>query len=97
MKITKRQLRRIIREEKAHLLREQSYPSPDGNLTIPPIEGDIQELMGLVARAEDKATEIESKMKDAVYAEWAGGREADDLYRALQNVWAAFGMDQGDF
>jgi hypothetical protein len=32
MKITKRQLRRIIKEEK-HKLLEAPYPSPDGNLT----------------------------------------------------------------
>ena len=97
MKITKRQLKRIIKEEKARLLREQTYPSPDGNLTAPPIEGDMQELMELVARAEDKATEIESKMQDVEYGQHAGGREADDLHMALENVWAAFGMDQGDF
>jgi hypothetical protein len=106
MKITKRQLRRIIREEKARLVNEQT-PGVDRQVRDlwgakkssggSGIDDDIQELMELVARAEDKATEIESKMRDVEYAEWAGGREADDLHRALQNVWTAFGMDQADF
>jgi len=97
MKITKRQLKRIIKEEKARLLREQTYPSPAGNLTVPSIEEDMQELLELVARVEDKATEIESNMQDVEYGQEAGGREADDLRIALGNVWTAFGMDQGDF
>jgi RNA 3'-terminal phosphate cyclase len=97
MKITKRQLRRIIKEEKVRILREQSYPSPDGDLTAQSLDNDMQELMELVARAEDKATEIESKMQDVEYGQHAGGREADDLHIALENVWVAFGMEQGDY
>jgi hypothetical protein len=95
MKITKRQLKRIIRKEKAKLLREQREQGPLG--VSGQIDNDMQELMELVARAEDKATEIESKMQDVEYGQHAGGREADDLHMALENVWAAFGMDQGDF
>jgi hypothetical protein len=86
MKITKRQLRRIIKEEKARLLREQGPLGVAGQ-----IDNDMQELMELVAIAEDKATEIESKMQDVEYGQHAGGREADDLELALANVWKAFG------
>jgi len=92
MKITKRQLRRIIKEEKARLLREE-YPAryPAGsNHTL---SRDMGELIELVARAEDKATEIESKMQDVEYSQHAGGREAEDLQAALAAVWDAFGVD----
>ena len=92
MKITRKYLRRIIKEEKALLLREQ-YPSPDGNLAAPALENDMTELLELIARAEDKAVEIESKMQDVEYGQHAGGREAEDLDAALENVRAAFGME----
>ena len=36
MKITKRQLRRIIREEKRKLLKEAPYTRPKGNWSPPP-------------------------------------------------------------
>ena len=90
MKITKRQLRRIIKEEKAKLLREQREQGPFG--VSGQIDNDMQELIELVARAEDKATEIESKMQDVEYSQHAGGREAEDLKAALAGVWDAFGI-----
>ncbi len=96
MKITKRQLRRIIKEEKTKLLREQSERWPPSG-SAEQIDNDMQKLMELVARAEEKATEIAVKVRDVEYGQHAGGREADDLHMALENVWAAFGMDQGDF
>ena len=85
MKITKRQLRRLIKEEKARLLREQFT-----------ITDDMHELLKILEKASNKASEIEKKMQDVKYAQLAGGREADDLGGALQRVWTAFGMEPED-
>lgn len=93
MKITKRQLRRIIKEEKTRLLREQSYSSPGGNLTGQSLGNDMTDLIELIGRAEHMAAEIELKMQDVEYAQHAGGREAEDLQAALAGVWDAFGVE----
>jgi hypothetical protein len=82
MKITKRQLRRIIKEEKARLLAEQ-----EGH-----IDADMQQLLQILDQAASKATEIDKKMQNVEYGQWAGGREADDLQLALIKVWHRFGM-----
>ena len=80
MRITKRQLRSLIKEEKARLLREQFT-----------IIDDMHELLKILDKSANKASEIEKKMQDVKYAQLAGGREADDLELALANVWQAFG------
>jgi len=93
MKVTKRQLRRIIKEEKAKMIREQPYSSPGGNLSAESLDNDMTDLIELIGRAEHMAAEIELKMQDVEYAENAGGREAEDLQAALAGVWDAFGVD----
>ena len=53
MKITKRQLRRIIQEEKAKLLRESALDDP-GGVSIPPAEliARLEKLASLVAETD---------------------------------------------
>jgi hypothetical protein len=88
MRITKRQLRRIIKEE---LLREQGPLGVSGQ-----IDNDMQELLQILKTAESKAAEIDQKMQDVEYGQHAGGREADDLQLALIKVWHRFGMKGED-
>ena len=100
MNITKRQLRRIIKEEKAKLLNEQMpgvdrqvrelWDSEDEKDMQGQIESDMLQLTDILLEAEAKASEIAHKNQDPSYGEWAGGREADDLRLALQRVWEAF-------
>jgi hypothetical protein len=90
MKITKRQLRNIIREEKRRL-NEQGPREYELD-----IERDMSELLALVEKAQGKAAEISVNMKDVEYGQWAGGREADDLQLALHKVWEVFGMNPED-
>jgi len=93
MKITKRQLRRIIKEEKTQLLKEQGPLGVAGQL-----DNDMTDLIELIGRAEHMAAEIELKMQDVEYGQHAGGREAEDLQAALAGVWDAFGVEgDGDY
>ena len=57
MKITKRQLRRIIKEEKAKLLRESALDDP-GGVSIPPKEliSRIEMILGLVSKTDGYLT-----------------------------------------
>jgi hypothetical protein len=103
MRITKRQLRRIIKEEKARLLNE-AMPGVDRQVQDlwgpgdggqdrpePDIERDMRELLSHLREAESMAADIEAAMGDLEYGEWAGGREANDLELALSKIWQAFG------
>ncbi len=53
MKITKRQLKRIIKEEKAKLLKESALDDP-GGVSIPPAEliSRIEMILGLVSKVD---------------------------------------------
>ena len=87
MKITKRQLRRIIKEEKASLLREQGPLGVAGQ-----IDADMERLLGLLQEAEVEADKIHQRVSsDVEYSQHAGGREAEDVELALSRVWQAFG------
>ena len=87
MKITKRQLRRIIKEEKAKLLRAQGPLGVEGQ-----ISADMERLLGLLQEAEVEADKIHQRVSsDVEYSQHAGGREADDVELALSRVWQAFG------
>lgn len=57
MKITKRQLRRIIKEEKAKLISESALDDP-GGVSIPPEEliAKVEKLMGLVRKVDGYLT-----------------------------------------
>ena len=57
MKITKRQLRRIIKEEKAKILRESALDDP-GGVSIPPEEliARLEKLAGLVSKVDGYLT-----------------------------------------
>ena len=79
MKITKRQLRRIIKEEKARLLREQGPLGVAGQ-----IDADMERLLGLLQEAEVEADKIHQRVSsDVEYSQHAGGREAEDVEMAL--------------
>jgi hypothetical protein len=87
MKVTKRQLKRIIKEERAKLLREQGPLGVSGQ-----IDTDMQRLLGLLQEAEVEANKIHQRVSsDVEYSQHAGGREAEDVERALSRVWQAFG------
>ena len=107
MKITKRHLRNIIREERSKLIEQADIPDVVGAMGAGKFqprnamndEGlkDMQDLLGIVAKARDKAAEIRNRLEnDAEYGEWFGGREADDLGMAIQDVWEAFGLEPED-
>ena len=109
MKITKRQLKRIIKEEKHKILKEQGMPGIEGPVrdlwgsqdddkidADHEIDKDMRDLLSLAEKVELKAKEIRTKMEDHDYGDWAGGREADDLGAALHRVWIAFGMEPED-
>ena len=71
MKITKRQLRRIIREEKAKLLRESALDDP-GGVAIPPAEliTRVEKLTSLVSKVDEylnSAARGESGMVDMAF------------------------------
>ena len=57
MKITKRQLRRIIKEEKQKLLKESALDDP-GGVSIPPEEliTRLEKIIGLVAKVDGYLT-----------------------------------------
>ena len=82
MKISKRQLRRIIKEEKRKLLRE-GYPTDVMN-----------DLLALLRQAADVAAMIDegpvSRYDDLT------GQEGHELAAALQDVWVAFGGEPGE-
>ncbi len=89
MKITKRQLRRIIREEKEKVLSEVT-PTPEQMVRVE-FDDDFHQLIATLEEAVTQAQEMAVKMKNVEYVQYAGGREADDLESALRNVWTAFG------
>ena len=96
MKITKRQLRRIIKEEKAKILSENPYDDKIDAEMKKDIELDMGELLQILDTAADKANEIRMQMDNTNYSEWAGGREADDLQLKLIKVWRAMGFEGED-
>jgi hypothetical protein len=99
MKITKRQLRRIIREETIQLMEQPDIPDIMGAMgggKFQPreseIDADMKRLLGILQEAEVEADKIHQKASsDVEYSQRAGGREADDVELALSKVWQAFG------
>lgn len=86
MKISKRQLRRIIKEE---LVKEEYGMGKD-------IEEDMLSLLSYLQGAVDRAEYIRTASNaDVAYAERAGGREADDLAMMLEEIWVGMGFDPG--
>jgi hypothetical protein len=90
MRITKRQLRRIIKEEKTRLIAEEYGMGQD-------ITADMQSLMDYLRGAEERAAYISTASRaDVAYGENAGGREAEDLAMALERIYEAFGFEPSD-
>ena len=78
MKITKRQLRRIIKEEKARLL-EQMHPNDLQNRDMEWEAADRREAGALVDAAEESIEEILNDL-------WEQGVENDGLLEMLQRI-----------
>ena len=76
MKITKRQLRKIIKEEKQKLFKEQ-YGGDNF--------GVLDDLLSLLRQAEGVAAMIDQNDENAT------GQEGMELAAALQDIWVAFG------
>jgi hypothetical protein len=74
MRVTKRQLRRIIREEKAGILREQhdpldpfdadAYKSPEHGLDVPVPPADVEALYNAAEGALDQLITALSQLED---------------------------------
>ena len=82
MRITKRQLRRIIKEEKRKFLKENSLyegrtgPWPDLVMKL----GDAEGIASMIDPADPQAI----------------GTEANDLADMLQSIWEAAGFDPSE-
>jgi len=90
MKITKRQLRRIIKEEKSRLLKEEYGMGRNA-------EEDMMSLVNYLQGAIERAAYIRTAMSaDVTYAETARGNEALDLAEALEDIWVEAGFDPSE-
>ena len=69
MKITKRQLRRIIREERARLLEESALDDP-GGVALDPSEivADVEKLLGLASRVDQHASAALDSSRQSIMA-----------------------------
>jgi hypothetical protein len=91
MKITKQQLRRIIKEEKARLLKEEYGMGQNA-------EEDMMSLVNYLQGGIDRAAYMRTAMSANVagYAETARGNEALDLAEVLEEIWIEAGFDPGE-
>jgi hypothetical protein len=90
MKITKRQLRRIIKEEKARLLKEEYGMGRNA-------EEDMMSLVSYLQGGIERASYMRTAMSaDVAYAETARGNEALDLAEVLEEIWIEAGFDPGE-
>ncbi len=78
MKITKNQLRRIIREEKAKFLRESALDDP-GGVSIPPAEliARLEKLASLVAEVDGYLNSALRGERDAADAAFDANGDVD--------------------
>ena len=91
MKISKRQLRRIIREETSkHLVEQSRTIAPEQMLRVE-FDDDFHQLIASLENAVVAAREMGRKMQNVEYSQWAGGREANDVERLLGFIWEEFG------
>jgi hypothetical protein len=120
MRITKRQLKRIIHESLNEAGPSPDMSDPDWHPNMSQewesrsqseerhqddkidaemkkdIELDMDDLLQILDTAAVKANEIRTKLDNSNYAEWAGGREADDLQLKLIKIWRAMGFEGED-
>jgi hypothetical protein len=91
MKITKRQLRRIIKEEKSRLLKEEYGMGKSA-------EEDMMSLVNYLEGAIDRAAYMRTALSASgpAYAETARGNEALDLAGALEEIWIEAGFDPSE-
>ena len=88
MRISKRQLRRIIKEEKAVLLKEEYGMGRSA-------EEDMMSLVSYLQGAIERAAYMRTAMsaRGHEYSQDASGREANDLAQALEDIWIEAGFD----
>ncbi len=85
MKVTKRQLKRIIKEEKRKLLKEEYGMGKDSTT-------DMEILLGYLRGAADRAGYMHTAQRaDPAYGGTFGGNESLDLAQALEDIYVAFG------
>ena len=96
MKVTKRQIRKIIREERARL-QEQGIPLQQGSKEAARgAKNAFNQLINLLIQAQEKAAEMNQLTSlpggnDAM-AHVFGGSEAGEIADELERVWAAAGF-----
>ena len=78
MKITKRQLRRIIREEKAKILKESALDDP-GGVSIPPAEliARLEKIIGLIAETDGYLNSVLRGDRDAADSAFEANGDVD--------------------
>ena len=88
MRITKRQLRRIIKEEKSRLLKEEYGMGKNA-------EEDMLTLVSYLEGAIDRAAYMRVALESGgtAYAETATGQESNELSMILQEIWVEAGFD----
>ena len=91
MKVTKNQLRRIIREEKAKILKESALDDP-GGVGIPPAEliAKVEKLLTLVATTDKHLTA--AAQGDMAQVDMAFEANGDVEYHLQQLAGALKGM-----
>ena len=91
MKVSKRQLKRIIREEKAKLVKEQGYPG--GASPGDAIQAAEQLLIGI---ALEMIARNDGSMEEQIYAEMMNtGYEDFDTQAALDQLMDRHGTSGG--
>ena len=96
MKVTKRQLRRIIKEEKARLKEQGALPMQGSKEAARGAKNAFNQLINLLVQAQKKAAEMHQLTSlpggnDAM-AHVFGGSEAGEIADELERVWAAAGF-----
>jgi len=91
MKITKRQLRRIIKEERSRLLKEEYGMGQSA-------EEDMMSLVNYLQGGIDRAAYMRTALESGgpAYGETAQGTEANDLAEVLEEIWIEAGFDPGE-
>lgn len=91
MRITKHTLRRIIKEEKSRLLKEEYGMGKNA-------EEDMLLLVSYLQGAIERAAYMRTaaRVGGPGYGETARGNEALDLAQALEDIWIEAGFDPSE-
>ncbi len=89
MRLSRKYLRQLIKEESSNLISEQTPTS--ANMMQVEFDDDFHQLVASLEDAVVAAREMGKKMQNAEYAQYAGGSEANDVERLLEFIWQEFG------